>query len=369
MDPADVDVSLKVDDSKVAHIQTESAVPHVLPSVEDPFDDNPATASIPTGVKRKRQIIPTRAQAHPADESVDPLPWYLDPAYCNSLDSSPAIDESRLTRLGTEELEGSVWSPPPKRLLHLGAMAPLERSELPDLPPMTTPNSRVWESHRPSNLNFTIYEDPPDQESPRVSPLQEGFHGIEEDKENIFLTSSDYGTSDEEEEDTRLNLAWNEASAGPRDAFGLPLNREMSDFVRPRDTPFPERHMRRGREVLRTLWVDETQVPQEDNARLQDDILTDTQLREIEQSEEGSQRGQTILRPSRPPASRENAPVQAPINFDSDVRRVLDFHQPEARRAATPEGNEGRRSVTPEESEEQLQLESEQEQQEQEQGQ
>ncbi|KAJ5491849.1 hypothetical protein N7453_009946 [Penicillium expansum] len=364
MDPADVDISLQVDDNRVAHIQTESALPRIRPSVEDYFDERPVTVSISTGVKRKRVTTPTRVQAPPAAESPDPLPWYLDPAYANSLDSSPAIDESRLTRLGTEDLEESVWSPPPKRKLYLGAMAPLEPSELPDLPPMTNPSSRVWESHRPSGLDFTIYEDPQDQESPKVSPLQEGFHTIEEDKENIFLTSSDYGTSDEEEENTRPNLAWNEASTGPRDAFGLPLNREMSDFVRPHDTPLPKLHMRRGREVLRTLWADETQVPEEGNDRLRDEILTDAQLREVEQTEEGFQQGRTMLRPNRPSAIRENTPVQAPDNFDRDVRRVLDFHQHEGR-PATPEGNEGRRSVTLEESEVQPQQPQPEHQQEQ----
>ncbi|EKV11058.1 hypothetical protein Pdw03_7810 [Penicillium digitatum] len=365
MDPADVDVSLEVGDDKVSHIQTESALPHVLPSVEDNFDEDPGTASVSTGVKRKRVTTPTRTQAHSSAGTIDPLPWHLDSAYSNSLDSSPAIDKSRLTRLGTEELEGSVWSPPPTRQLHLGAMAPLEPSELPGLPPNPNPSSRVWESHRPSNLNFTIYEDPQDQESPRVSPLQEGFHTIEENKENIFLTSSDYGTSDEDEQGTRPNLSWNEASAGPRDAFGLPLNHEMSDFVRPRDTPFPERHMRRGREVLRTLWVDETQVAEEDNGRLHDNVLTDAQLREIEQIEEGFQRGRTMFRPNRPSALRENAPFQAPANFDDDVRRVLDFQQIDDPPTATAEGNEGRRSVTFAESEvehQQHQPEQEQEQ-------
>lgn len=258
-------------------------------------------------------------------------------------------------------------------------MAPLDPLELPDTPRKTTPNSRVWESHRPSNLNFTIYEDPPDQETPKPSPLQEGFHPLEEDKENIYLTQSDLESSDEEE-DTRSNLTWNEASTGPRDAFGLPLNREMSDFVQPRNNPFPERHMRRGREVLRTIWVDETQVPEEDDGPLHDDSLTDAQVREIEQTEETYQRGRTMPRSYRQQL-RETSPVQDPSNFPSDVRRVLDFQPDEGRRPVTPEQNEDRRPVaaeenegrppvTPEESEEEpQQRQPEQEQQEEEQDQ
>lgn len=259
-----------------------------------------------------------------------------------------------IPNLGTEEIDDKREPTP-------GAMAPLDPRELPDPSPITTPNTRVWESHRPSNFNFTIYEDPEGQETPHVSPLHESFNGIEEDKENIFLTSSDYANSDEEEEDTRPNLAGREPSIGLLDAFGLPLNREMSDFVRPTTRPIFERHMRRGREVLQTLWVDEPQVREEHDGRLHNDALTDTQAQDI--VEESIQRGRARLRSDRQPALRESAPIQDPATFNN-VRRVLDFQQPESSRPTTPELNEGRRSVTPEETEEsqQSQLEEEQDQ-------
>lgn len=256
--------------------------------------------------------------------------------------------------LGPEETDD-------KRQPPLGAMAPLDPLELPDLSPISTSNSRVWESHRPSNFHFNIYEDPQNQETPNVSPLQEGFHGVEEDKENIFLTSSDYANSDDEEEDTRPNLAGREASIGLLDAFGLPLNREMSDFVRPTADPIHERHMRRGREVLQTIWFDWPQVREEHNGRLRNGTLTNTRVQEVEQIEENIQRGRTRLRSDRQPALRENAPVQDPANFDN-VSRVLDFQQPEASRPVTPELNEDRRSVTPEGNEEPRQHQPEQDQ-------
>ncbi|CAG8902944.1 unnamed protein product [Penicillium egyptiacum] len=331
MDPADVELNVEVGD-------------------EDLFIE-----SISTGVKRKRDNVSTHTQARPAAESIGPSAWDLSSVYWNSLNFTPAstIDESRLTRLGTENPDRS---PPPKREL-LDVMPPLDLDELPD-PPSETNNfsSRVWESHRPSSLNFTIYEDPLGKETPSPSPMEQGFQYLEEDKENIYLTHSDLGSSgEEEEEDTMPNLAWNEASAGPRDAFGLPLNREMSDFVSPRDTPFPEPHMRRGRQVLRTLWVDETQVRPEDNA------LSNAQIREIEETEAMYRRGRARNRSNRYQV-REDTLAQAPTDFTYDVRRVL-FQRHEDRRPVTPERNEDIRPVTSEESEEEpQQQESEQEQ-------
>lgn len=255
------------------------------------------------------------------------------------------MDEQLIVpNLGTEEIED-------KRELTPGAMAPLDPQELPDLQPITTPNSRVWESHRPSNFNFTIYEDPADRETPNVSPVHEGFYGIEEDKENIFLTASDYANSDGEEEDTRPNLPGREASVGLLDAFGLPLNREMSEFVRPATNPIHERYMRRGREVFQTLWVDEPQAREEHDGQLRNDSLTGTRVQEVDLVEESIQRGRARLRSDNQPTLRESAPVQDPGTLNN-VRRVLDFQQPESSRPVTPELNEGRRSITPEENEE-----------------
>ncbi|CAI7625887.1 unnamed protein product [Penicillium crustosum] len=345
MDPSNVEVNLTVGEDRVAHIEIKLAFPPLPPPPpppeEDHFDTDPATAYNSTGVKRKRETTPESEQA----SSV------IDAVYT---DYSPSFGDSPLYRLGTEEIDDKREPTP-------GAMAPLDPRELPDPSPITTPNTRVWESHHPSNFNFTIYEDPEGQETPHVSPLHESFNGIEEDKENIFLTSSDYANSDEEEEDTRPNLAGREPSIGLLDAFGLPLNREMSDFVRPTTRPIFERHMRRGREVLQTLWVDEPQVREEHDGRLHNDALTDTQAQDI--VEESIQRGRARLRSDRQPALRESAPIQDPATFNN-VRRVLDFQQPESSRPTTPELNEGRRSVTPEETEEsqQSQLEEEQDQ-------
>ncbi|KAI2671602.1 hypothetical protein CBS147355_8594 [Penicillium roqueforti] len=370
MDPADVEVTIKVGDDGLAEIQTNPAIPYVLPSVEDHFDQNPFVASVSTSAKRKRHpaesIDPfavsistgAKRKRHPAEESIAPSPWYLASVYGNPLYSTPAVHESRLTRLGTEETEESEWFPPPKYQLSSGSMAPLQPRELPGSPPKTNPNSRVWESHRPSSLNFTIYEDPQDQQTP--SPPQQGFYSMEEDKENIFLTQSDLETSDEEEQDTPSNLAWNEASTGPRDAFGLPLNREMSDFVPPRNTPFTERPMRHGREVLRTLWVDEAQVPEEDDSELHEESLTNAQVREAVQTRGSYQLGRAMAR-SNLYQLREDTRVQAPTYFPRDVRRILDFQQPEYRRSITPEPNEDSRTTTPEKSEEEGHSEPEQE--------
>ncbi|KAJ5355843.1 hypothetical protein N7517_010452 [Penicillium concentricum] len=380
MDRVEVEVILDMDDDGLSYIRTNPAIPFVLPSVEDNFEDD-SSVSYPTGSKRKRDTVTTPAQKRPATEPAAPtetaaaleaaapfLPSYQGPAHRNwSRNRTPIIEESLLTRVSTEEpedLDALAIARPFGWARDIHGMAPLEPLELPNNSNGTN-NSRVWESHRPSNLNFTIYEDPPDQETPNPSPRQEGFHPHEEDKENIFVSRSDFDSSGEEEEETHPDLAWNEASIGPRDAFGLPLNREMSEFVQPRDTPFPERPMRHGREVLRTIWVDETQVPEEDERWLHDGSLTDTQIREIEDIEASYQRGQlSRARSNRHQALRGDAPVQAPTNFHTDVRRVLHFQRHEGR-STTPEGSPVRpedRLITPEEDENELQQEDQDQQ-------
>ncbi|KAJ5496420.1 hypothetical protein N7463_008407 [Penicillium fimorum] len=367
MDPADVEVYLGVDDNGVseclgacpicariihlfstkltstlstftiqlAHIWTNPVVPFVPPSVENDFEVY-FSVFYSTGSKRKGDTVTAPAQKRPATEATAPSPpRHQGPtAHCNwSPDCTSIIDESLLTRVSTEESEdlGELAAVRPVGCARtLREMAPPEPLELPGSSNRSS-SQRVWESYRPSNLNFTIYEDPPDQETPNPSPLQEGFHPQEEDKENIFVSRSDFDSSDEEEEEeTHPGLAWNEASIGPRDAFGLPLNRNISDFVQPRATPFPERPMRHGREVLRTIWVDETQVPEEDERWLHDGSLTDTQIREIGDIEASYQRGQlSRARSNHRQALRDDAPVHAPTNFHTDVRRILHFQRHE----------------------------------------
>lgn len=320
-------------------------------------------------------------------ERPSPLPWYKDPAHCNSADRTPnAIDETILTHgmslpfipFVSSQIIGltthpNIVSPEPEnpedfiqfaRDRRARAVAretgTMDFNELPDITPSDIPNTRVWESHRPSNWDFTIYEDPPDQPSPHPSPVHQGFDSDEEDKENIFVTQSDISSSDDEGQ-TRPNLAWDEASTGPRDAFGLPLNREMSDFVQPRDTPRPQRHMRRGREVLRTIWVDVAQTTQEEENALRDGNLTDTQIREIQDIEASYQRGQiSRFRSNRRQALRDDANVQAPTNFNTDIRRVLRFQRHEGR-DTTPEDNPVRPETpqVPLEEDEELQQEDE----------
>ncbi|CAI7611723.1 unnamed protein product [Penicillium glandicola] len=356
-------MSTEVDDDGFTHIQTSPAIPLVLPSVEDDIEEDYSILSLPTGVKRKRDEALLAAEGPAPSSSYDPSA-----AYIYSQSSPPAIDESRMKLL--EALRTAPWRtttavehpvtfsafPPPGLT---ATMAPLQPLELPGSPP-TISRSRVWETNRPSNTNFTIYEDPAENETPKPSPLQEGFHTEEEDKENIYLTRSDFDSSSDEEDETHPDLTWNEASIGPRDAFGLPLSREMSDFVPASDIPLPERHMRRGREVLRTIWVDEAQAPEEDEDFLNDESLGDAQLREIEQIEASYHRGQINRADSnRHQALREDIPVQAATNFHADVRRILNFQRHEGRHPAASDDDEedfeelrGRLRITPDEGEE-----------------
>ncbi|KAJ5177545.1 uncharacterized protein N7500_000244 [Penicillium coprophilum] len=374
MYPAEMEVSPDVDDDRVRECSGASPVCARASSqtnsrrspLEDDFEEA-SSVSYATGSKRKRDTVTPPAQKRPASEPGAPsLPQDRHPPHYNwSRDCTPILDESLLSRrkslslschlafipkcldeqlivpnlVSTEEpedLEELVRTRPFGWARALHGMSPLRPLELPSSPHSTT-SSRVWETNRPSNYHFTIYEDSQGHATPNASPLQEGFHPQEEDKENIFVSRSDFDSSDDEGDQSHPDLAWSEASTGPRDAFGLPLNREMSDFVPPRNAPFSERPMRQGREVLRTIWVDEAQAPEEDDDWLHDGSLTDTQIREIEDIEASYQRGQlSRARSNRHQALRDDAPVQASTNFHTDVRRVLRFQRHEDR-STTPE--------------------------------
>ena len=319
---------------RLSHIHLRITYPR---STDNPATD-PAIASDSAGVKRKRDSSPEPEQASPANDTSctfveSPLSrtGMFSPISSHLLSIVKYLDE----QLIIPNLGGNERQSPP-----LSAMAPLIPMELPELKPITIPNSRVWETHRPSSFNFAIHEDPEGQETPNVSPVEKSFN-IDEDEENIFLTAPDSADS-VVVEDTRPNFPGREASLGHADAFGLPLHREMSDFirpVRPAINPVPERHMRRGREVFQTLWADETQVRGERNGRLRNATLTDTQAQRHEELGDIIRRGQNRRRSGRQPALRNNAPVQARPNIEN-VRRVLDFRQPQASRPATPEGDE-----------------------------
>ncbi|OQE44581.1 hypothetical protein PENCOP_c002G04569 [Penicillium coprophilum] len=364
-----MEISLDVGDDGLAHLQSNPAIPFMLSSIEDDFEED-SSVSYATGSKRKRYTITPPAQKRAASEAGAPsLPQDRHPPHYNwSRDCTPILDESLLSRLSTEEpedLEELVRTRPFGWARPLRGMSPLRSLELPSSPHSAT-SSRVWETNRPSNYHFMIYEDSQGHATPNASPLQEGFHSQEEDKENTFVSRSDFDGSDDEGDQSHPDLAWSEASTGPRDAFGLPLNREMSDFVPPRNAPFSERPMRQGREVLRTIWVDEAQAPEEDDDWLHDGSLTDTQIREIEDIEASYQRGQlSRARSDRHQALRDDAPVQASTNFHADVRRVLHFQRHEDR-STTPEDSpvpSQNRMVTREGYEDELQEEEQEEDQ------
>ncbi|KAJ5677767.1 uncharacterized protein N7477_003400 [Penicillium maclennaniae] len=81
--------------------------------------------------------------------------------------------------------------------------------------------SGVWAFHNPGQSDFIIWEDSQRRLSPpRHAPIS--FFDVEEDKENIYATVSDYDTS-EGEETTRNHLDWTQADLSPRDVFGLPI--------------------------------------------------------------------------------------------------------------------------------------------------
>lgn len=202
----------------------------------------------------------------------------------------------------------------PSNLSSYVPIAPLRQIEDPS-------NLRVWESRRPSSHHFAIYDDPDPREPTYRWLMSDGPRARDDDQENDF--PSDVSSVEEDDAQHFRNLDWNHASVGPRDAFGLPLSlsRVLSSRNEPTGDNWPARH---GREVLRPLWVDETQS---DETWL-DENLTDNELHELEQIEIPSQVGpRRRTFPTSHEALHEGGPVRPTTISQSSVRRMLVFHR------------------------------------------
>lgn len=221
-------------------------------------------------------------------------------------------------------------------------MAPLRRIDDP-------PNPRIWESRRPSSEHFTIYDDPTRRE-PTYSGLQlpGGSRVQDENQENDC--PSEYVSSSEDNAQQNQSLNWNETYFGPRDAFGLPLN--LPSVSPSRDNIHPEVNWptQNGRQVLRPIWVDETEATDDDDWLDENLNETDTfDLDPIESPSPVSPRARTAL--SRHGGLHGIGPPRSLANSRNNVRRVLNFYA-DGYRGHTPEADDADDADDEEEEEE-----------------
>jgi hypothetical protein len=128
--------------------------------------------------------------------------------------------------------------------------------------PVSTSN-RVWETRHPPSQDFHIWEGP--NTGHTTSPIQQdqysSFSPQDEDKENIFSIRSDLSSSGDE---AQQSLTLNQGATNPRDAFGIPLAHQISDFVEGSNTsPTANLPVRPERQVLRPIWVPVPEDPEE----------------------------------------------------------------------------------------------------------
>ncbi|OQD86554.1 hypothetical protein PENANT_c007G10482 [Penicillium antarcticum] len=336
MDAEVLEVRLVIDKNRAARIQTRLVPRTVPPSTNAPKGDQLTTMSPNPRVKRKRHSMTLRSERrqsfeHDVLSSSSPL---------SSPPSSSVIEAGR----------------PSTRDPSLAGSASVHETEEPQLPETihaprprayTTPiqfpvtpastGSRVWATRHPPSQDFLIWAEPHMAQTP--SPIQEdeymAFSPQDEDKENFFATRSDLSSSEDRAQQPH---ALDQSATSHRDAFGIPLAHQISDFVESNATnPQAESIIRPQRQVLHPILVPELDEPEETSA-LYDDSITQTQLRQIEEVEGNYQRGdQSRARNNLHAAFRYGVRVQGRTNFDTDIRRILEPQRREARRNALDE--------------------------------
>ncbi|KAJ6057711.1 uncharacterized protein N7446_008607 [Penicillium canescens] len=339
MDVEELEVYLVVDKNLVASVQTNFVPEAVLGSTKAPKRDQPLTMSPNPRVKRKLHSMTLRSESRRASEDA--------PVSSSSSLSSPSssliADGRPITHDNPSLTEGPLFSTTDNERLP-GAFNPSPSMNYasPFQFPFTlaSTGNRVWATRRPASYDFPIYEEPCERRSP--SPVHEdeylGFSPQDEDKENVFSTRSDLSSSDDE---PQQSPTLNQTATSHRDAFGIPLAHQISDFIESNDDNLDANVLARPeRQVLRPIWVPEPEEPEE-IAELYDDSITRTQIREIEEVEALYQRGdRNRARNNRHAAFRHGTPVQARTNFNTDIRRILEPQRREAHRSSLDEDEE-----------------------------
>lgn len=188
----------------------------------------------------------------------------------------------------------------------------------------------MWEYHAPAEPDFAIFEDAEDEESPlSLAPL--ALSDIDEDKENIYATISDYESPDEQETEIE-RVDWARVQAGPHDVFGLPIDSPFgpaladlpvahtrSDIEEP--SPIPTATDTNVRPAMRVILRDD------ESDEDWDDTLSTTQIRELQELSDVFARGAQQRRRHNRHFPMRDENVQGQANIFLQVRRVTEFQR------------------------------------------
>ncbi|KAJ5782253.1 hypothetical protein N7457_004027 [Penicillium paradoxum] len=358
LEPADIEVRLELDDNMVARIVTYPVIPWVLHSIEDNFDEDSNLPPPPTILHRNYHPSIPRTGARRAPATTDTSPSSSSTLSVQSETPSPSpshdtresylsLSELMLINLGStlvEQAEDLVHRTTTNSLTPFVEMESSNHSEASSSQSMAPPsqvedqpNLQAWESHRPSSDRFTIYEDPTHQE-PTHSSLQLPVGPILPDENQENTVPADYISSDEDNEQQTPANNWDEASVGPRDAFGLPLNPPEVSPSRANANTHVNWPTQNGRQVLRPIWAEADAT---DDESVRSSILNDSEDFNVDSIEVPSPGGpRTRVRFTRRGPSHETELAQQPVRQFPNVRRALDFHA-NGTLAHTPEVDEG----------------------------
>lgn len=194
---------------------------------------------------------------------------------------------------------------------------------------------RIWESNAPTDSNFTIWEDPPNIETPvRLSPAE--WVDLEDDKENNYATVSDYDSEEEESQEPRID--WVTVTPGPRDVFGLPIGTPtrppvhglaggghlVTPVVVP---PMPADTEMNFRIARRVITQDEQDIEEE-----WDDSLSSNQIRELQELNDIYTRRVEHRRLHGRQFPMRDSNGQGQANVFLEARRITEFQRHESRR-------------------------------------
>ncbi|KAJ5697423.1 hypothetical protein N7488_011107 [Penicillium malachiteum] len=224
--------------------------------------------------------------------------------------------------------------------------------------PIAPRGNRVWESRGGLNHGepFEIWEDDPEAESPHP-PSPPLPTEREEEKENLFMASSDYGSDNEERENgpRRQNVDFDVLNDRRIDAYGPPMPSRVfnqltldseGNVVRqtpPRRTPVPLEFVR---PVSRIEIIEEDENAEDENNEndenadpadepmdMWDESLEESQIRELEELTDVHVRAHDQRQAQdRHEPMRDSDSIQGPASLYLEARRITMYQRQQARR-------------------------------------
>ncbi|KAJ6037146.1 hypothetical protein N7540_001425 [Penicillium herquei] len=221
--------------------------------------------------------------------------------------------------------------------------------------------SRVWESHGGLNHGepFEIWEDDPDAELPRpLTPPRPTDRS--EEKENLFMTSSDYGSDNGEQENgpRRQNIDFDVLNDRRLDAYGPPVPSRVFNQLTIDSEGNVVRHTPQRRTPVLLEFVrpvsrieiiednnendendenddenDENGDEVDESMDLWDESLEENQIRELEELTDVHVRAHDQRQAhGRQEPMRDSSSIQGPASLYLEARRITTYQRQQARR-------------------------------------